>query len=38
MDSENAHLCAQDPENAFGFDLFLEQYHKDGYEFLSDIV
>jgi hypothetical protein len=37
MGSENAHRCAQNAENGFGFD-FLEQYHKDGDEFISHIV
>jgi hypothetical protein len=35
--SENAHGCSQNAENGFGFD-FLEQYHKDGDEFLNHIV
>jgi hypothetical protein len=34
MDSENAHGCAQNAKNSFGFD-FLERYNKDGDEFLS---
>jgi histone-lysine N-methyltransferase SETMAR len=37
MGSENAHGCAQNAENVFGFD-FLERYHKDGDEFLNHIV
>jgi hypothetical protein len=37
MGSENAQGCTQNAENGFGFD-FLEQYHKDGDEFLSHIV
>jgi hypothetical protein len=36
MGSENAHGCAHNAENGFGFD-FLEQYHKDGDEFVSHI-
>jgi hypothetical protein len=28
MDSENVHGCTQNIENGFGFDFFLEQYHK----------
>jgi hypothetical protein len=35
MGSENARECTQNAEN--GFD-FLEQYHKDGHEFLKHIV
>jgi hypothetical protein len=35
--SGNAHGCAKNAENKFGFD-FLERYHKDGDEFLSHIV
>jgi hypothetical protein len=35
---ENAHGCAQKAENVFGFDFFLERYHKDGDEFLNNIV
>jgi hypothetical protein len=35
---ENAHGCAQNPENGFGFDFFLEQYHKDGDVFLNHIA
>jgi transposase len=39
MGSENAHGCAQNAENGFGFDFdFLERYHKDGDEFVSHIV
>jgi hypothetical protein len=38
MGSENAHGCAQNAENGFGFDFFLERYHKDGDEFLNHIV
>jgi hypothetical protein len=37
MGSENAHRCTQNTKNGFGFD-FLEQYHKDGYEFLNHTV
>jgi hypothetical protein len=37
MGSENAHGCAQNAENGFGFD-FLERYHKDGDEFLNNII
>jgi hypothetical protein len=37
MDSENAHGCAQNAENDFGF-VFLEQYHKDGNEFVSHVI
>jgi hypothetical protein len=37
MGSENAQGCAQNKESGFGFD-FLEQYHKDGDEFLKHIV
>jgi hypothetical protein len=37
MDSENVHGCAQNAENGFGFH-FLEQYHKDGDEFINHIV
>jgi hypothetical protein len=37
MGSENAHECVQIAENGSSFD-FLEQYHKDGNEFLSHIV
>jgi hypothetical protein len=35
--SENGHRCTQNAENFFSFD-FLEQYHKDGDEFVSHIV
>jgi hypothetical protein len=39
MVSENAHGCAQNVENCFGFGFyFLERYHKDGDEFLSHIL
>jgi hypothetical protein len=39
MGSENAHGCAQNAENSFGFvDFFLERYHKDDEEFLNHIV
>jgi hypothetical protein len=34
---ENAHGCAQNAENGFGFD-FLERDHKDGDEFLIHTV
>jgi hypothetical protein len=37
MGSANAHGCAQNAENCFGFD-FLQQFHKDGDEFLNHIV
>jgi hypothetical protein len=37
MGSENAHRCAQNAENGFGFD-FLERHHKDGDEFLNHIL
>jgi hypothetical protein len=37
MDSENAHECAQNAENDFGFD-FLEWCHKDRVEFLNHTV
>jgi hypothetical protein len=37
MGSENAHGCVQNAENGFSLD-FLEQYYKDGDEFLSHIV
>jgi hypothetical protein len=37
MGSENAHGCAQNEENDFGFD-FLKRYHKDGYEFRNHFV
>jgi hypothetical protein len=30
MVSKNAHRCAQNVQNGFSFDVFLEQYHKDG--------
>jgi hypothetical protein len=33
----DAHWCAQNAENCFGFD-FLDRYYKDGYEFLNHIV
>jgi hypothetical protein len=36
--SENAHGWAQNAENDFGFDFFLDRYHKDGDEFLNCIV
>jgi hypothetical protein len=36
---QNAHVCARNAENGFDFDFdFLEQYHKDGDEFLSHIL
>jgi hypothetical protein len=38
MGSENAHGCAQNAENGFNFDFFLERCHKDGDEFLNHIV
>jgi hypothetical protein len=38
MGSENAHGCAQNAENDYGFCRFLERCHKDGDEFLSHIV
>jgi bifunctional pyridoxal-dependent enzyme with beta-cystathionase and maltose regulon repressor activities len=34
---QNVHRCTQNPENGFGFN-FLEQYHKDGDEFLNHIL
>jgi hypothetical protein len=37
MGSENAHGCAQNAENGFNF-YFLQRYHKDGHEFLNNIV
>jgi hypothetical protein len=37
MGSENAHGCAQDADNCFWFD-FLGGHHKDGNEFLSQII
>jgi hypothetical protein len=37
MGLENAHVCAQNAENGFGFD-FLERYYKDGDEFLNHIL
>jgi hypothetical protein len=37
MDSENAQGCAQNAESIFGSDI-LEPYHKDGYEFLNNII
>jgi hypothetical protein len=37
MDFENAHGCTQNAENRFCSD-FLEQYHKDGNEFLNHIT
>jgi hypothetical protein len=37
MGSENAHVCAQNAGNGFGFE-FLERYHKEGDEFLNHIV
>jgi hypothetical protein len=37
MTSKDAQRCAQNAENDFGFD-FLQQYHKDGDEFLGHIV
>jgi hypothetical protein len=36
MSSENAHGCAQNAENGFGFD-FSQRYHKDGDEFLNTL-
>jgi hypothetical protein len=38
MNLESAHRCAQNAENGFGFCRLLEQYHKDGDEFLNHIV
>jgi hypothetical protein len=38
MSSGNAHGCAQNAENGFGFEFFLERYHKDGDEFHNHIV
>jgi hypothetical protein len=38
MGSENGHWCAQNVENGFGFDFFLERCLKDGGEFLNHIV
>jgi hypothetical protein len=38
MGSQNARGSAQNVENGFGFDFFLERYHKDGDEFLNHIV
>jgi hypothetical protein len=38
MGSENTHGCAQNADNGFGFDFFLERYHKDGDEFLIRII
>jgi hypothetical protein len=38
MGSENAHGCAQNAENGFGFDFSFERYHKHGDEFLNHIV
>jgi hypothetical protein len=35
--SENAHGCAENAENGFGFD-FLELYHKDGDECFNHII
>jgi hypothetical protein len=35
MCSENAHGCAQNAENGFGFEYFLERYDKDGDESLN---
>jgi hypothetical protein len=37
MGSENAHRQTQNAENGFGFN-FLEEYHKDGSEFLNHIL
>jgi hypothetical protein len=37
MVPKNAHGCAQNAENGFGF-YVLERYHKDGDEFLNHIV
>jgi hypothetical protein len=37
MGSEYAHGCIQNAEDGFGFD-FLEQYHKDGHEFLNYVI
>jgi hypothetical protein len=37
MGSEDAHGCAQNSENGFGFD-FLQQYHKDSNDYLNHIV
>jgi hypothetical protein len=36
--SEKAYGSAQNAKNGFGFDFFLERYHKDGDEFLNHIV
>jgi hypothetical protein len=39
MGSENAHGCAQNADNNFGFDFdFLERYHEDVVELLNHIV
>jgi hypothetical protein len=38
MVSKNAHGCAQNAEHGFGFDFFLEHYHKDGDELLNHII
>jgi hypothetical protein len=38
MGSRNAHGCAQNAENSFSFELFLERYHRDGNEFLNLII
>jgi hypothetical protein len=38
MSSEIAHGCAQNIENGFSFDFFLEGHHKDGDEFLNHII
>jgi hypothetical protein len=38
MGSKNAHRCAQNTENGFGFDFFLERYDRDGDEFLNQIT
>jgi hypothetical protein len=38
MGSKSAHWCAQNAENGLGFVDLLEQYTKDGYEFLSHFV
>jgi hypothetical protein len=35
--SENAHVCARNVENVFGFDV-LARYHKDGDEFRSPVA
>jgi hypothetical protein len=37
MGSQNVHRYAQNAENGFDFDFFLERYHKDGNKFLHHI-